>query len=153
MARPPIGKKAMTPAERQRRRRKRLKKEKAALGCRAENQRRRLKAAKTYMPMPPGITYWRTVKVKTADGQVIETAVPLTKLLPSLEVGELDNADIIALLRQLTRAAIARGLLTPGEPVPVAPLDAAGPTVASLLQAASTRELEPGEGCTIGPAP
>jgi hypothetical protein len=68
MARPPIGKRATTPAERQRRRRKRLRKEKLALGWRAENERRRLKKAETYIPMPPGITYWREIEVLTADG-------------------------------------------------------------------------------------
>jgi hypothetical protein len=153
MPRPPIGKRAMTPAERQRRRRKKLRKEKLALGSRAENERRRLKAAETYMLMPPGITYWREVEVLTADGPR-KILTPTTKPLPSLQVSDLDDSDVIQLLRQLTRAAIARGLLKPGEPVPVMPMEDAGAkATAELLQATQTRELEPGEGCTIGPVP
>ena len=72
MPRAPIGKRAMTPAERQqkrRKRRKRLKKEKLALGRKAERQRQLLKAADDYLPTPPGITYWRKVTVVTPQGE------------------------------------------------------------------------------------
>ena len=104
--------------------------------------------------MPPGITYWREIEVLTADGPR-KISTPTTKPLPSLEVGELDDGEIIQLLRQLTSAAIARGLLPPGEPVPVAslPREVGASTAASLMQAVNVRELDPGESCTIGPVP
>ena len=59
MGRKTIGKKPMTPAERQRRRRKRLKTERSAevrkkLAAKARDER-----ALQYNPMPPGITVWR----------------------------------------------------------------------------------------------
>jgi hypothetical protein len=61
MPRHPIGKKAMSPAERQRRRRKKLAKQALA---RMSNSERLEKQARTYIPMPPGITYW--VRVLTS---------------------------------------------------------------------------------------
>ena len=51
MARKPIGKVAMTPAERQRRRRKRLKAEQLKTATKAERKRQRLKNAAGYIPM------------------------------------------------------------------------------------------------------
>jgi hypothetical protein len=108
------------------------------LGWRAEDERRRLKAADTNMPMPPGITYWRTVKVKTADGQVIETAVPLTKPLRSLEVGELVDGDIINPVATADARRDRARVLKPGGAVPVSPLpmDAGTRAGGELLQAA-----------------
>jgi hypothetical protein len=40
-----------------------------------------------------------------------------------------------------------------GQPVLIEPLDAGAQAAAEVLQAANTRELGPGESCTIGPVP
>ena len=109
MARPPIGKRTMTPAERQRRWRKQLRKEQLALGYRAEKEQRRRRLAETYIPMPPGLTYWHTVEVLTAAGPR-QIHVPITKPLPSINVSEWDNNAVLSLLRKLTQVATARGL-------------------------------------------
>jgi hypothetical protein len=102
MGRSPIGTKAMTAAERQRRRRKRLRKEKLKLGRKAERERRLLKAAEAYIPVPPGITYWRQVPVQTAAGER-EIWASTTRPLSAVHWGHLSGADLDALGDHLRR--------------------------------------------------
>src|SRR5438105_4715765 len=110
MGRPPLRKKGpMTAAERQQRRRARLKREKLKLGTKAERQRQRLKMAETYIPAPPGVTYWRAVTIETADGPT-RTAVPITRPLAALPWAELEDADVVALLERLLGQAKIRGI-------------------------------------------
>ncbi len=110
MGRPSIRKKGpMTAAERQQRHRARLKREKLKLGAKAVRQRQRLKMAEEYVPMPPGITYWRPVTIETANGP-IETTVPVTRPLASLPWADLENADIVALIQRLLGQAKLRGI-------------------------------------------
>lgn len=64
--------------------------------------------------MPPGITYWRYVTVETNDGP---QSVPVATTRP-LAVCEkdLEDEDVLALLRQLIKVAYRRGLsLMPGQ--------------------------------------
>jgi hypothetical protein len=103
MARPPIGKRAMTPAERQRRRRKKLRRHQSAEVQQQLRRKRRDEHAKKYMPMPPGITYWRTAEILTADGPR-EIRTPATKPLAACEQ-DLEDDEVMSLLRQLTRQA------------------------------------------------
>lgn len=114
MGRPPIGKRAMTPAERQQRRRKRLAKEKAAVASKAKKSRAREKAAAAYIPTPPGITYWTKVTVQTDDGER-EIWTPRSKPAAVIEPGDLDDIDLLAAWRHITRLAISRGLVRAGE--------------------------------------
>jgi hypothetical protein len=105
MGRPPIGKRAMTAAERQRRRHKRLRKERSDDWRRRERLMRRAKNADAFIPMPPGITYWSQVAIQPSDvGRLIwqPRTKPLAACGPSLEPD-----DVYALLRQL--ANMARG--------------------------------------------
>ena len=151
MARKPIGKAAMTPAERQRRRRKRLKAEQLKTATAAERRRRRLKNAAAYIPMPPGVTYWRKVAVVTPEGER-EVLAPTTQPYPSLALADFEDAEVVVLLRALAREADRRRLFPPDTLAAIGPLLTAGEeTAKSLLQARTVRKLEPGEGCTIGP--
>lgn len=110
MGRPPLRKKGpMTAAERQRRRRARLKREKLKLGMKAERKKRLLKKAETYIPIPPGITYWRPVTIETTNGPM-QTTVPVTRPLASLPWQDLEDADVVALLERLLGQAKLRGI-------------------------------------------
>ena len=90
----------MTAAERQRRHRARVRREQlaASVPARIEAHRKRLrKLGKDYIPAPPGITYWQTMTVITPQGeQQIQT--PMTRPLASIELSELSDKDIAALL-------------------------------------------------------
>ena len=118
MPRAPIGKRAMTPAERQQKRRKRrnrlkrLKKEKLALGRKAERQRQLLKAADDYLPTPPGITYWRKVAVVTPQGER-DVWSPKSRPLPSIEMHALDDGNLVNLIDALLAEARRRGISLP----------------------------------------
>ena len=72
----------MTPAERQRRRRAKLTKKALA---QMSNSERRKKQLGTYIPMPPGITYWRYVEVQLTDGTTKRIVMPETKPLAACE--------------------------------------------------------------------
>jgi hypothetical protein len=98
MGRKPVGKKAMTDAERQRRRRKKARKEKLKLGKKAERERKRLKQAETYLPTPPGISYWVRVCV---EGREVWT--PKTQPLASVKWAELRDEDLRSLIKQAGR--------------------------------------------------
>lgn len=145
MGRKPIGKRAMTPAERQRRRRKKLKRERSAEARRKERLRRRDEHALEYQTMPPGVTYWREVTVQTDEGER-EVFAPVTRPLAVCETA-LDDEEVRQLLRQLVRMAKARGIEIPDDE----PLD--DPTSASLIQARDVREEPPHDSVTIGPKP
>ena len=113
MGRKAIGKKPMTPAERQRRRRKRLKTERSTdvrkkLAAKARDER-----ALQYNPMPPGITVWRKVRVKARE----ETEIwqPKTRPIAAVQDGLEDN-DILSLLRDLRILAAERGLSPEAQP-------------------------------------
>jgi hypothetical protein len=103
MGRKPAGKKAMSAAERQRRRRKKLRKEKLKLGWKAENEKKRLAAAKTYIPMPPGVTYWEKVQV---EGKTIFS--PKTQPLPSMYWSELRDEDLHCVIEQAQKELARR---------------------------------------------
>ena len=115
----------MTPAERQRRRRKRLKKERTTEAKRLARLMRRDKNALAYIPAPPGITYWRQVTVLTNDGEK-EIWTPTTR--PLATCGSLEDDELQSLIRQLHRIARKRGLAIETESGPI------DDTAASLLQ-------------------
>jgi hypothetical protein len=108
--RPPIGKKAMTPAERQRRRRKKLAKKKSHAIAKKLGLQKRAKLAALYNPVPPGITYWRYRRVRLADGTLSHIPWAETKPLAACRQ-DLDAGDIFALIRRLSTIARDRGIL------------------------------------------
>ena len=81
-----------------------------------------------------------------------EVWTPTTQPLGSIDMNDglavLADADVERLLPALAREASRRNLLSVGGHQPVDPFQ----TAASLLQAGQTRDLEPGETCTIGTA-
>ena len=138
MGRKPVGKRAMTPAERQARRRKRLRKERSVEVRRRDRLMRREKNALAHIPMPPGITYWRYVTVLTDEGER-EVWAPTTRPLATCGT-DLEDEDVQSLIRQLRRIARQRGLPveTEGEVV--------DETHASLLQARDVDHAKVGKG-------
>ena len=113
MGRKSIGKKPMTPAERQRRRRKRLKTERGAEVRKKLAAKTRDEKALQYNPMPPGITVWRKVRVKAREE--MEIWQPTTRPLAAFQDG-LEDDDILSLLRDLRILAAERGLSPESEP-------------------------------------
>ncbi len=116
MGRKPIGKKPMTPAERQRRHRKRLKTKRSTevrkkLAAKARDER-----ALLYVPMPPGVTVWRKVRIKAREE--VKIWQPTTRPLAAIQVDGLEDDDLLALLRDLRILATERGL----SPEPTPPL-------------------------------
>ena len=114
MGRNPIGKKPMTPAERQRRRRVRLKKERSAEVRKKLAAKRRDERALSYRPMTPGITVWRKVRIKAHE----ELEIWQPKSRPLAAIHELEDDDILVLLRDLQILATERGLSSESEPPP-----------------------------------
>jgi hypothetical protein len=108
--RPPIGKKAMTAAERQRRRRKTLAKQKTSIATKAIRAMARQKTADDYIPAPPGITYWSRCEVRLVDGTLKTILEPKTKPLAACDTN-LDDDDVLALIRRLGTMAKQRGLI------------------------------------------
>jgi len=108
MGRKPIGKRAMTPAQRQRRRRKKLRANLSSELRRLERNKRRAEALKEWLPVPPGITYWRTVQVERG-GEILQ---PITRPLAVCQ-RELDDDEVLALIRQLHFIAKQRGIEIP----------------------------------------
>src|SRR3954471_17827490 len=98
MGRTPIGKRAMTPAERQRRRRARLAKEHKAVISQRLRFKRREETALNYAPTPPGVTYWTPLVVDTPDGPR-SIFSPTTKPLAAC-AQDLDDDDVMDLFRQ-----------------------------------------------------
>ena len=113
MGRNPIGKKPMTPAERQQRRRKRLKADRSAEVRKKLVGKARDERALAYNPMPPRITVWFKKRMKA--GEVAEIWQPRTRPLAAFQDG-LEDDDILALLRDLGILATERGLSPEAEP-------------------------------------
>ena len=112
MGRKPIGKRAMTPAERQARRRAKLRKEASKAVSAGKRRAARDKANARYIPYPPGITYYEAVTVTLQDGGKREIWTPKTRPLAACHTDIADD-DVLALLEQLNAIAKERGLLAP----------------------------------------
>jgi hypothetical protein len=67
------------------------------------------KAVSEYIPMPPGITYWEQVTVRSGVEQTI--LQPTTKPLAACEL-HLTDEDVLALWVQITRLMRERKLPT-----------------------------------------
>ncbi len=113
MGRKPIGKKPMTPAERQRRRRKRLKADRSDEVRKKSAAKARDERALQYIPMPPGITVWFKKRMKA--NEEFDAWIPRTRPLAAFQDG-LEDDDILALFRDLRILAIERGLSPDAEP-------------------------------------
>ena len=113
MGRNPIGKKPMTPAERQRRRRKRLKANRSDEVRKKSAAKAREERALAYIPMPPGITVWYLKRMRAREEQ--EIWQPRTRPLAAFQDG-LEDDDILSLLRDLRILAAERGLSPDAEP-------------------------------------
>ncbi len=113
MGRKPIGKKPMTPAERQRRRRKGLKTKRSAEVQKKMAAKARDERALKYNPMPPGITVWYKKRMRARE--VAEIWQPRTRPLAAFQDG-LEDDDILALLRDLRILATERRLSPELEP-------------------------------------
>ncbi len=114
----------MTDAERQHRRRKKLRRERSDELKKKYRAIARDKQAENYMPYPPGITYWKTVVVQTTDGER-EIFAPKTRPLAACST-DLEDDDILSLLFRLRKEAKRRGLSEdqpPPDPVEVRPLE------------------------------
>jgi hypothetical protein len=102
MGRKPVGKKAMTDAQRQQRHRARTKVRLVAKGAKwdkAERRKRRLaKLGEQIVPAPPGITYWREVAVTGPEGEAKMIWTPVTQPAASVMLHELSNGEIEGLL-------------------------------------------------------
>jgi len=131
----PVGKQAMTPTKRQRQGR--------APRRAAAPQAKGEEAA---MPLPPGIVYWRKAKLRTSEGAAVDTWLPVERPLAAIRRGALKDADIVALLRQLTLEARSRRISA------AAVVEAAMQETlrATHRLAARTRKLGPGERATVG---
>ncbi len=113
MGRNPIGKKPMTPAERQRRRRKRLKANHSDEVRKKSAAKARDERALQYNPMPPGITVWYKKRMRAREEA--EIWQPRTRPLAAFQDG-LEDDDILSLLRDLRILAAERGLSPDSEP-------------------------------------
>ena len=113
MGRNSIGKKPMTPAERQRRRRKRLKTERSDEVRKKSAAKARDERALAYIPMPPGITVWFQKRMKA--NEEFDAWIPRTRPLAAFQDG-LEDDDILSLLRDLRILATERGLSLESEP-------------------------------------
>jgi len=107
MGRPPIGKKAMTPKERQRRRRAKLNKERQTDIARKLRLKRRQRMAEAFsVPEPPGLTLWRWVWHEETQ---LRICIPTTTPLPAV-AQQLEDDEVLELLHQLMDIAKHRGL-------------------------------------------
>ncbi len=113
MGRNSIGKKPMTPAERQRRRRKRLRADRSDEVRKKSAAKAREERALAYIPMPPGITVWFKKRMRAREEQ--EIWQPRTRPLAAFQDG-LEDDDILSLLRDLRILAAERGLSPDAEP-------------------------------------
>jgi hypothetical protein len=108
--RPPLRKKgAFTDAERQRRRRQKLRRERSDELQRIAARRMADQKLLEYVPYPPGVSYWITVKVQTADGER-EVWSPQVKPPAQITHSELTDEEVLGLLRQIIDMAKRRGL-------------------------------------------
>jgi len=97
MGRPPIGKKAMTAAERQRRRRKRRSRRTRSVAAKLKRARQQARAEPAVLPALPGVSYWVLSKMILESGQVREIWHPLTLLLAACSP-MLSDTDLVALI-------------------------------------------------------
>ena len=110
MGRPPIGKSAMSPAERQQRRRKlNALAEKQKIEPVDPNPKRRRRP--DYLPMPAGLVFWEPVKVVAVDGSHITAKMPIRRPLAEVD-GTLTDDDLLYLVGKLSAQAIQRGLVS-----------------------------------------
>jgi len=98
----------MSPAERQRRRRERLRKEQNKATTALKRTRAKDKAHQAYIPMPPGITSWKEHRVTTAEGEKVIWS-PQSRPLAACH-HDITDDDVLALLVQLHAMAKKRGL-------------------------------------------
>lgn len=136
----PIGKKAMTPAERQARRRKKIAKADSAAVAKMKHAQSRTKAAKTFEAMPPGINVWRRIKVMGADGEPMEIWSAKQRPLTSMRVGDLQDEDLMSLTRSLLAEMNRRSL----------DLNEVPPSIMGARKLLAD-DLGPNESMTIGP--
>ena len=113
MGRNSIGKKPMTPAERQRRRRKRLKTERSAEVRKKLAAKGRDEGARQNNPMPSGSTVWFKKRMKA--NEEFDAWIPRTRPIAAIQDGLEDN-DILSLLRDLRILAAERGLSPESQP-------------------------------------
>jgi hypothetical protein len=107
MGRPPIGKKAMTDAERQKRRRKKLAAEASAEVQKFRKAQKRAQAAKGIFPAPPGISYWRFIDIEPG----VRTTISQPTTLPFAQCElDLEPDDLLALIGQLAGRARQLGI-------------------------------------------
>lgn len=109
MGRQPIGKAAMTAAERQRRRRRKLRQGRRFEIDKKHRAMAREREAERYIPTPPGITHWEHVPTVTADGSRRKVWAPVTKPLATC-AANLDDDDVLVLLVSLAQVAVDRGI-------------------------------------------
>src|SRR5262249_21877781 len=62
----------------------------------AERQRKRLKAAESYVPTPPHITFWKQATILTADGER-ESWQPVKRPLATMNWEDLGDEDLDSL--------------------------------------------------------
>ena len=108
MGRNALGKKPMTPAERQRRRRKRLKTERSAEVRKKMAGKARDDRALAYIPMPPGITVWVNKRMKA--NEEFDAWIPKTRPLAAFQDGLEDDDKNGILIPPRDSAALARAV-------------------------------------------
>jgi hypothetical protein len=82
--------------------------ERATAGAKTTRVKVAKRVAATYVPVPPGITYWERVAILTAEGER-EVWSPSTRPLAACS-SSLTDEDVRALLTELTQIALQRGL-------------------------------------------
>ena len=107
MGRPPIGKKPMTDAERQKRHRKKVAAEASAEVQKIRKAKSRAKATEGFFPAPPGITYWRFIDIEPGVRTTISQ--PTRRPFAQCE-GDLEPDDVLALIGQLGSRARQLGI-------------------------------------------
>jgi hypothetical protein len=105
----------LTPAEKQRRYRQRLRKAKLSRGHKAARERQLLKVADKYIPAPSGptIVYWDKVRVQTPEGER-EVYAPRERPWAAVRKELLSDDDIRGLFKDLRKEALRRSLEIPG---------------------------------------
>lgn len=98
------------------------------------------------IPLPPGIVYWRKARIRAGDGAPLDTWLPTERPLAAIRRAELQDADIVALLRQLILEARARKISA------AAVVEAAmrETLLATHKLASRARKRKPGERVTVG---
>lgn len=100
----------MTAAERQARRRAKLRKAAGKAATAGKRAAARDRGHAAYIPMPPGVTYYERLIVRLVDGSTKEIWAPKTRPLAACK-SDLRDEDVLALLEQLNQIAVRRGLI------------------------------------------